>query len=197
MDICRMLTEADAPNVPLEDIIVHDIKEKRLIKLLTDNGIRTTGDLKLLTNEDLRKKPMIWFKKIQKLKDMFEAWIAEDFPTRNYISVTRPGTIRNSLEANVFGNYTNLDIIALRGAYQTYEYIGEKYNQTRQGIFDRENRVYRKFLSWYEAYRVAEKIGDFDDFNRYCETNFPEDQRAMKIAVSYLTTLAKKKQPQN
>lgn len=196
MDISKMLISLGAPNVPLEDIVVENLREERLLKLLMDNGIRTTGDLMHISNAELKKMPLIWLKKIQKIQEFISRWAEDGFPTRNYINIARPNTMLESLQSEVFGNYSNLELIALRAKFLTYEEIGEKYERSRQNIYDREKRVVGKFEKWLENNRIVERLGSLDEFVLYCNTNLPEDQRQMKTAVEYLVKVVKKKQSQ-
>lgn len=46
-------------------------------------------------------------------------------------------------------------------------------------------------MKWYRENDLSDKIGNYNDFYLYCEKNFPDDQRDMKIAVRKLVELAK------
>ena len=200
MEVSEMLELYKAPeDVYLEDIVTQDIRQTRLVALLISNGLKTVGDLKGMTDDDLLRMTLFGVKKLDKLREFITDWYEEDFPARYRINVSDANTVIKGLQQDVFLTQKNLEMIAMRGSYKTYEEIGEYFGQSRQSIKWNEDVAQRKLIVWYKKNRLDEKIGNLDDFVLYCDTNFPEDQRLMKIAVRRLVVMTarknEKKQP--
>ena len=197
MEIKDILEYYKAPDVALSDIIVQDITQTRLLALLISNGVKTTGDLRKMTDDDLMGLTLFGKVKLGKLENLLADWYEADFPVTVHVKVSNPETVLESLESRVFGTYKNLEIGAMRGSYKTYEEIGEQLGQSRQSVQFAENLMQKRFDKWYEAERISERIGNYDDFLLYCEKNFPEDQRMAKAAVKNMVLLAKKRERKN
>ena len=198
MEVREMLDFYDAPEANLEDIVTQNIRQMRLVSLLISDGVRSISDLRSMSDDDIMKLTLFGEKKLDKLREFLTDWYEEDFPTINRINVSDVDTIIRGLQEDVFLTNKNLQQIAMRGSYKTYEEIGEYFGQSRQSIQNAETKIQTKFLKWYRKNRIADKIGDLDDFVLYCERNFPEDQRQLKTAVRRLVVLTKRlneKQP--
>ena len=191
MEISKMLEFYNVPSVRLIDISFQNLPQKRLLKLLMDDGIQTTDDLRKMKDEDILALPLFGKIKLEKLREFFTDWYEADFPVKNHLNVNKPETVMRSLEEEVFGNYKNMSIVAMRGQYKTLEAIANLYGQSRQSIQDKEKTVHAKFTNWYKNNNISEKIGNVDDLALYAERNFPEDQTVMKCAVQRLVTVAK------
>ena len=198
MEVREMLEFYDAPEANLEDIVTQNIRQIRLVSLLISDGVRSISDLRAMSDDDIMKLTLFGEKKLDKLREFLTDWYEEDFPTINRINVSDVDTIIRGLQEKVFLTNKNLDMVSMRGAYKTYEEIGEYFGQSRQSIQYAEAKIQKKFMQWYKKNRIADKIGDLDDFLLYCNMNFPEDQRKMKTAVRRLVVLTKRlneKQP--
>ena len=190
MEVKEMLEFYNAPeDVYLEDIVTQNIRETRLVALLIEDGVRTVGDLKKMSDDDLMHLTLFGVKKLDKLREFITDWYEADFPTRVRINVSDASTVIRGLQEDVFLTNKNLEMIALRGSYKTYEEIGEYFGQTRQSIKFTETRIQKEFAWWYYKNRLNDKIGTLDDFVLYCDTNFPEDQRMLKTAVRRLVVM--------
>ena len=193
MEVKEMLEIYKAPNVYLEDIVTRDIKQTRLLGVLIDDGIKTIDDLKKLSDEELLQLPMIWVKKLDKIREFVTDWYEDDFPNRNKVNVSDVSTIVRGLQEDVFLTNKNIEMISMRGKYKTYEEIGEYFGQSRQSVQFTETATQKKFIQWYEANRLYDKIGDLNDFMLYCDKKIPEDQRQLKTAVRRLIILTVRK----
>ena len=191
MEINEMLNYYNAPDVNLTDIVYKTNPQKRLIELLIKDGVRNTKDLRKMSDEDILNLDMFGGRKLEKLHEFIMDWYNDDFPVVNRINVARPETVMQSLQEDVFLTYKNMQIVAMR-EYQKYDGIGMQFGQSRQSVQDKEKYTQKKFVAWYDANRIADKIGNMDEFRVYCDKNFPEDQRVMKTAVKRLVMLTKK-----
>lgn len=191
MEVREMLDYYDAPDIALANITVHTLPQKRLLALLMTDGVNTIGDLKKMSDDDIKSLSLFGNKKLEKLREFITDWYEDDFSSATQLNITKPDTVIQSLQEEVFGTYKNMSIVAMRGNYQTYESIGEKYGQSRQSVQDKEKAIYKKFVEWYERNRLSEKIGNWDELKFYCDTQFPEDQREIKSAMRRFVTLAK------
>ena len=191
MEVNEMLNYYNAPDVNLVDIVFKTNPQKRLIELLIRDGVKSTKDLRNMSDEDILSLDKFGRRKLEKLYEYIIDWYNDDFPVVNRINVARPETVLQSLQEDVFITYKNMQIVAMR-EYQTYDNIGIQFGQSRQSVQDKEKYTQKKFVSWYDANRIAERIGDMDEFRLYCDMNFPEDQRVIKTAVKRLVMLTKK-----
>lgn len=191
MEVNEMLNYYNAPDVNLADIVYKTNPQKRLIELLIRDGVKSTKDLRNMSDEDILSLDKFGRRKLEKLYEYIIDWYNDDFPVVNRINVARPETVLQSLQEDVFITYKNMQIVAMR-EYQTYDNIGIQFGQSRQSVQDKEKYTQKKFVSWYDANRIAERIGDMDEFRLYCDRNFPEDQRVIKTAVKRLVMLTKK-----
>ena len=194
MEVRKMLDYYDVPDVNLADIVTQTLPQKRLLLLLISDGINNISDLRDMSDDDLTELKKFGEKKLEKLREFIVDWYENDFVYINHLNVTKPDTVMQSLQEEVFITYKNMSIVAMRGEYKTFDYIGSQFGQSRQSVQDKERYTLKKFLTWYDTYRLSEKIGNFDDFVLYCDTNFPEDQRVLKTAVKRLVTMAKRKE---
>ena len=191
MNICRIIEKYNIPDTDLDEIIVTDSKQKKLLATFRDLGFRRTSDFNDVTNEDLRKLPNIWYKKIEKLGNFFTEWAENGCPVKEQFSILKPDVVLESLQNEVFVSYMNIKILVLRSNYRTYEEISEFYETSRHNIKDRENGTRRRFREWYKKNLLDEKIGNYDDFVRYCEMNFSDDNSELIDAVKRLAVLEK------
>ena len=191
MEIREMLDCYEAPNVRLIDIVYQSLPQKRLLKLLIDNGIQTTNDLRNMSDAEILALPLFGRMKMKKLRDFIPEWYEADFPIRNHINTGRPETVIRSLQEDVFVNYTNMMIIVMRGQFKTLGEIAAIYGQSRQSIQDKEKNVYKRFAEWYRKNHIDERIGTMDELALYADTKFPEDQTDLKAAVHRLVTVSK------
>ena len=173
------------------NIKTSNIKEARLLNRLMVNNINTIADLKQYSDEDLMRIKYFSEGKLEKLREFLTDWYEDDLVVENHIRISDVNTVITSLQEDVFGTYKNLMILALRGNYLSYGKIGEQLEQSRQGIQENERTVQKNFMKWYRENDLSDKIGNYNDFYLYCEKNFPDDQRDMKIAVRKLVELAK------
>lgn len=193
MEIREMLELYKAPSVRLADIIWQNLPQKRLLKLLIDDGVTSTDQLMEMSDADILALPLFGKMKLDKLREFINDWYEQDFPAKNHLNVSKPETVQRSLEEEVFGTYKNMAIVAMRGQYKTFEEIAFQFGQSRQSVSEKEKVVQAKFGVWYATHNIDEKIGDMDELIGYCERNFPKDQTTMKIAVRRLATVAKRK----
>ena len=202
MEVREMLDFYEIPeNIRLEDIETANKREDRLLNRLMVNNINTIADLKEYSDEDLMQLQYFKHGKLEKLREFLTDWFENNLVVENHISIADVNTVITSLQEDVFGTYKNQMILAMRGNYQSYSQIGEKLGQSRQGIHENERTVQQKFLRWYQKNDIKQKIGDYQEFYFYCDENFPESQRELKVAVRKLTELArifeKKNSPEN
>ena len=192
MEVRDMIDFYNIPEeIRLEDIKTSNIKEARLLNRLMVNNINTIADLKQNSDEDLMRIKYFSEGKLEKLREFLTDWYEDDLVVENHIRISDVNTVITSLQEDVFGTYKNLMILALRGNYLSYGKIGEQLEQSRQGIQENERTVHKDFMKWYRENDLSDKIGNYNDFYLYCEKNFPDDQRDMKIAVRKLVELAK------
>ena len=192
MEVREMLDFYEIPeDIRLADIETNNIKEARLLNRLMVNNINTIADLKKYSDEDLMQLKFFKHGKLERLQEFLTDWYENNLTVENRINVTDVNTVITSLQEDVFGTYKNQVILAMRGNYQTYGRIGEKLGQSRQGVQENERTVRKKFLRWYQENGIKEKIGDYSEFYFYCDKNFPESQRELKVAVRKLTELAR------
>ena len=189
MEVRELLNLYNAPDVELNDIICQTNPQKRLLSLLMKNGVLTTQQLRNMSDEEIMDEIKIFGEwKLEKLHEFITDWYENDFPVYNRLNVSKPLTVLQSLQEDVFITYKNLQIVAMRET-QTYESIGRYFGQSRQSVKDKEKYTQRKFVTWFVENRIMDKIGNMDEFVFYCERNFPEDQRMMKTAVKRLVML--------
>ena len=192
MEVREMLNFYNAPDTNLEDIICQTNPQKRLLNLLIKNGVQSTKDLRKMSDDEILEEIRIFGEwKLEKLREFITDWYENDFQVKNRLNVSKPETVLQSLQEDVFITYKNLQIVAMRET-QTYDGIGRYFGQSRQSVKDKEKYTQKKFVSWFVDNRIAEKIGDMNEFVLYCERNFPEDQRMMKTAVKRLVMLTNK-----
>ena len=193
MELRELLINYNTPDVDLADIIVEDVKQKRIVDFFIKNGFKNIRELKEMTDEDYYKLDKFREARYEKTAAFFADWYHNGFPVKNHIDVSDPETIMEEL-MEIFYRYKNMEIMASRENHQTYSEIADRFNKSRQSIQDREKYITGKFLKWYEENRINEKIGNFNDFYLYCKNNFPEDQIMMLTAVKRLVKLAKQEQ---
>ena len=192
MEIRNMIDFYHIPEeIRLEDIETSNIKEARLLNRLMVNNINTIADLKRYSDEDLMQIKYFKEGKLEKLREFLTDWYEDDLAVENHLSISDVNTVITSLQEEVFGSYKNQVILVLRGNYQSYGKIGEQLGQSRQGVLENERIVHKRFMKWYRENDLSDKIGNYNDFYLYCEKNFPDDQRDMKVAVRKLVELAR------
>lgn len=199
MEVSEILEYYNTPDILIEDIITTDEKQKRLLSMLRTTGIKTTGELRQMTNEEIQGLQVIektgrersfGAVRLVKLCELITEWYKLDFPRKPRLNVSEPNTVLESLQEVVFYTYKNIQMIAQRGNYQSYGAIGRQFGKSRQSVQDKEKYVVRKFVEWYNDNRLSEKIGNYNDFLLYCKENFPKDQWETLTAVKRVVTVA-------
>ena len=181
----------NAPEVHLSEIDVTDAKQERLIKLLLSFGITTTAQLGKYSDAELMDHDLFGPLKLEKLVELLTIWRDDGYPVKLKIDVKKPESIIDNLKRDVFLDQKNLEISSMRWNLQTYEAIAEYFNQSRQSINVKEYTTLKRFVNWYAVNNLSEKIGNFNDFRKYCEINFPESQRTVLDAVKRLVSMIK------
>ena len=194
MEIKEYVTENNMPDVKLSEIATSDLKQKRLLARLETCGITTIGDLGKMTDDEIIDLPLFGKKKIVKLQDFLEDWRNRGYPLNGKIkSALSPELMMESLKKKVFFKDVNTQILALRFDYHTFESAGEPFGKSRQGVQYIEKLTYQKFKNWYAENHIKEKIGNYDEFQFYCEQNYADKYETELKAIKKLVRMAKYK----
>lgn len=194
MGIKEFITENNMPDVKLSEMAASDLKQKRLLARLETCGINSIGDLSKMTDDEIIDLPLFGKKKIVKLQEFLEDWCNKGYPLNGKInSALNPELLIESLKRKVFYRDVNMQILALRCDYHTFESAGEPFGKSRQGVQYIEKLTYQKFKSWYAENHIREKIGDYDEFQFYCEQNYAGRYETELKAIKKLVRMAKYK----
>ena len=194
MGIKEFITENNMPDVKLSEVATSDLKQKRLLARLETCGINSIGELSKMTDDEIIDLPLFGKKKIVKLQEFLEDWHSRDYPLNGKInSALNPELIIESLKKKVFYRDVNMQILALRYDYHTFESAGEPFGKSRQGVQYIEKLTYQKFKNWYTENNIREKIGDYDEFQFYCEQNYAGRYETELKAIKKLVRMAKYK----
>lgn len=194
MEIKELITGYEMPDVKLSEIATSDMKQKRLLARLEAGGVNSIGDLSKMTDDEIIALPLFGEKKMLKLQEFLEYWHSNGHPLNGKIkSALNSELLIQSLKKKVFFRDVNMQILALRGDYHTFESAGEPFGKSRQGVQYIEKLTYQKFKNWYEENQIKEKIGDYDEFLFYCEKQYAVDYETELKAIRKLVRMAKYK----